>query len=63
MVRDVQTVIVNESIRRLVDECEQCPNLDYDILVGHEHTNPETARRLAALSAAMQRIIYSAKLN
>ncbi len=68
MGRNKSTEVVNESIRRMIDECMECTecmeDLDevkFDPI--QELVNPKEMKRLAALNNVMVRIIDSAQWN
>ena len=61
---DIRAVIVNESIRRMIDECMECPGLIVDeVDPVQKLVDPEQMKRLAALNNVMGRIIRSAQWN
>ena len=64
MVIDKRAEIINESIRRMIDKCMECPELESSLHDNvRELLEPEEMRRLAALNHAMVRIINSAHSN
>ncbi len=65
MVNDKPTMIVNESIRRMMDECVESVDIQEDtrFCLMQMYINPEEIKRLAALNNVMMRIIQSVNLN
>lgn len=57
---DKPSTVVNESIRRQVDKCVDCPKLPVNTALGEV---PEELRRLAALNTVMSKIIQTIRLN
>lgn len=67
MVKDLPTIIVTESIRRLVKQAREeidSGEIEYEVIDPVQRfVDPEDMRDLAALNVAMSRIIKSVDLN
>jgi len=65
MVKDKANEVILESIKRMVDECEECIDeaepVRFDPI--QRFVDPDDMKRLAALSSAMMRIISSTGRN
>ncbi len=64
MVKDNAIAVINESIKRMINECMEDPDLHYDVhCPPGVIIDPEELKRLAALCSTMRRIINSAMWN
>lgn len=65
MVTDKSAMIVNESVRRMIDECVECMEnsreVTFDPIQGL--VGPDRMKRLAAMNNVMMRIIQSVSWN
>lgn len=60
---DKHAMIVNESVRRMIDQCLECEEFKVEVDPIQRLVDPEQMKRLAALNNVMGRIIMSVEWN